>query len=64
MPSVSARGWRGQFSVVVKFGFRLRLPPRVFSSSPTMSRMLHSVCVTPAFIAGDMRIVRWIRAKL
>ncbi len=29
-----------------------------------MSRTLHSVSVTPAAIAGDIRTVRWIRAKL
>ena len=29
-----------------------------------MSRTVHSVSVTPAAIAGDMRTVLWIRAKL
>ena len=29
------------------------------SISPTISRMLHSRSVTPAFIASDMRTVRW-----
>jgi hypothetical protein len=30
------------------------------SISPTISSMLHSVCVTPAAITGDMRKVVWM----
>ena len=51
--------------VVVKFGSHHAAACASCSSSrPTMSRMLHSRSVTPAFMAGDMRIVWWIRANL